>query len=197
MPALEVPFDPCPSVCGRCGTRGEIACARDAPERYAHESRITGREFMPPKLRWRPTRGRTTLCQEGERGERMADEERARWHLSEQRQAGRAQRKPVRLSRRDTLRDWAHSLPSSKRPVGLHAYFRVRYSPAPTSLIQKDDPIEVRLRAIIYQEVRETRPLRCFERERWIQLCNRHSRETWLAGRRCCAAGRRAAASAA
>ena len=56
MPALEVPFDPCPFVCARCGARGEIRDAADAPGGYAHETRVTGREFLAPKLRWKPPR---------------------------------------------------------------------------------------------------------------------------------------------
>ncbi|WP_428673743.1 hypothetical protein [Reyranella sp.] len=56
MPALEVPFDPCPFVCARCRARGEIRDADDAPPAYSHETRRTGREFVAPKLRWKPTR---------------------------------------------------------------------------------------------------------------------------------------------
>jgi len=56
MPPLDVPFDPCPFVCFRCGTRGAIRDAAEAPRGYAHETRLTGREFLAPKLRWKPTR---------------------------------------------------------------------------------------------------------------------------------------------
>ncbi len=56
MPALEVPFDPCPFVCARCGTRGKIKDSADAPAGYTHETRVSGREFLAPKLRWKPTR---------------------------------------------------------------------------------------------------------------------------------------------
>lgn len=56
LPPLEVPFDPCPFVCVRCGARGTIRDAAEAPDGYAHETRRTGREFLAPKLRWKPTR---------------------------------------------------------------------------------------------------------------------------------------------
>ncbi len=55
MPPLERPFDPCPFVCRWCGTRGSIKDAGEAPADYVQETRA-GREFIAPKLRWRPTR---------------------------------------------------------------------------------------------------------------------------------------------
>jgi len=48
MPALDVPFAPCPFVCGRCGERGTIKDAAEAPPSYAHETRLTGREWRAP-----------------------------------------------------------------------------------------------------------------------------------------------------
>lgn len=57
MPALEVPFDPCPFICARCGSRGEIKDEVDAPAGDELEARLTERrEFLSPKLRWKPTR---------------------------------------------------------------------------------------------------------------------------------------------
>ncbi len=47
MPKLEVPFYPCPFVCGRCGTRGEIMDASDPPAGYERQERLTG----PPPAR--------------------------------------------------------------------------------------------------------------------------------------------------
>ncbi len=55
MPALDVPFAPCPFVCRHCGARGVIKDAGEAPSDYAHETRTTA-DFRAPKLRWRPTR---------------------------------------------------------------------------------------------------------------------------------------------
>jgi hypothetical protein len=55
MPPLEVPFYPCPFVCRWCGGRGTMKDAAEAPKDYAHETRAS-REFLAPKLRWRPTR---------------------------------------------------------------------------------------------------------------------------------------------
>jgi hypothetical protein len=49
------PSSSCPFVCKLCGTRGEIRDVSDAPDDYAHES-WTGRDFLAPKVRWRPTR---------------------------------------------------------------------------------------------------------------------------------------------
>jgi hypothetical protein len=56
MPPLDVPYEPCPFVCARCGTRGELKDAMETPADYAHETRVSGREFLAPKLRWKPTR---------------------------------------------------------------------------------------------------------------------------------------------
>jgi hypothetical protein len=55
MPALDVPYDPCPFVCKDCGTRGEIKDRADAPTGYAEITR-TASIFVAPKNRWRPTR---------------------------------------------------------------------------------------------------------------------------------------------
>jgi hypothetical protein len=34
MPAIDIPFDPCPFVCRVCGTRGEIKDPADVPADY-------------------------------------------------------------------------------------------------------------------------------------------------------------------
>jgi len=55
MPALDVPYDPCPFVCKDCGTRGQIRDRADAPDDYRHLT-LTRSNFVPPKNRWKPTR---------------------------------------------------------------------------------------------------------------------------------------------
>ena len=55
MPALDVPYDPCPFVCKNCGMRGTIVDRGDAPTGYAEITR-TAASFVSPKNRWRPTR---------------------------------------------------------------------------------------------------------------------------------------------
>jgi hypothetical protein len=57
MPAIDVPFDPSPFICGRCSSRGDIMDAGDAPDGYALETRIIDlRRYLSPKERWKPTR---------------------------------------------------------------------------------------------------------------------------------------------
>ena len=47
MPALHVPYAPCPFVCKDCGRRGEIKDRAEAPAGYAEVSR-TGSTFVTP-----------------------------------------------------------------------------------------------------------------------------------------------------
>ena len=55
MPALDVPCDPCPSVCKNCGARGEIRDRAEASAGYAEVTR-TAASFLSPKNRWKATR---------------------------------------------------------------------------------------------------------------------------------------------
>jgi hypothetical protein len=55
MPAIDVPYDPCPFVCKDCRARGEIKDRGDAPGNYREVTR-TASTFVSPKNRWKPTR---------------------------------------------------------------------------------------------------------------------------------------------
>jgi hypothetical protein len=55
VPALDVPYEPCPFVCKDCGTRGEIKDRAEAPADYAEVTR-TAASFVSPKNRWKATR---------------------------------------------------------------------------------------------------------------------------------------------
>ncbi len=61
-------------------------------------------------------------------------------------------------------------LPSTQRPVGLDADLGVRNSPAGSPCIQKYDPHQMRLGAVVDKEMSHSRPLGRFHREWRIQL---------------------------
>jgi hypothetical protein len=54
MPALDVPYDPCPFVCKDCGERGEIRDRAEGPAGYAEVPQTAS--FASPKKRWKATR---------------------------------------------------------------------------------------------------------------------------------------------
>jgi len=57
MPALDVPYDPCPFVCKDCGTRGQIKDRGEVPKDYYEVTYMRSHSnFVPPKNRWKPTR---------------------------------------------------------------------------------------------------------------------------------------------